>query len=137
MAKVEYKYPQDIVEITERYINRCGNEQMELPTVEGLALELRVDDDTLNEWAKKHDDFGAVFKRLKLFQKVQLINGGMYGGKEINQAMFIFLLKVNHDMIETTREEHTGRDGKDLFPQPIADINVPKDIGVSEAKPTN
>lgn len=108
MAKSEYKYPDNIVELTEEYINRCGNEQMELPTVEGLAITLNVDDDTLNDWAKKHEEFARIFKKLKMFQKVQLINGGMYGGKEVNQAMFIFLLKVNHGMIETSRTELSG-----------------------------
>jgi len=112
MAKVEYKYPDNIVELTKKYIQRCGNEQMELPTVEGLAIELDVNDDTLNEWAKKHNDFGEIFRKLKIFQKVQLINGGMYGGKEVNQAMFIFLLKVNHGMIETNKTDITSKGEK-------------------------
>jgi len=109
MAKSEYKYPANIIELTEAYIERCGNEQMELPTVEGLALELGVNDDTLNAWSKKHNDFQKVFTKLKLSQKVQLINGGMYGGKEVNQAMFIFLLKVNHNMIEKTATDITSK----------------------------
>jgi len=114
MAKVEYKYPADIVKQTEEYLSICGNHNMELPTVEGLAIKLGVNDDTLNEWAKKHKDFRAVFKKLKMAQKVQLINGGMYGGKEVNASMFIFLLKVNHGMIETSRQELTGKEGDKL-----------------------
>lgn len=103
MAKSEYKYPENIVELVEAYIAECGNEQMRLPTVEELALRLNVNDDTLNDWSKKHEDFAKVFNRLKMYQKVQLINGGMYGGKEINASMFIFLLKANHNMIESDR----------------------------------
>lgn len=112
-------------------------EQMSIPTVEGLALLLEVDDDTLVDWAEKHEDFAKEYRRLKMSQKVQLINGGAFGGKEINASMFIFLLKANHNMIETTREEHTGKDGKDLFPQPIADIDVPQNVSIQETQPTN
>lgn len=100
MAKSAYKYKNDTIELTKAYIQRCSNEQMEVATVEGLALELGVNDDTLVEWAKTYDDFGEQFKRLKMAQKVQLINGGMYGGKEINANMFIFLLKANHGLAD-------------------------------------
>ena len=118
MAKVEYKYPADIVQQTREYINYCTNEQMELPTVEGLALKLDVNDDTLVEWAKIHDDFAEVFYKLKMSQKKELVNGGMYGGKEINVAMAIFLLKANHGLIETSRTELTGKDGQSLIGPP-------------------
>lgn len=115
MERVEYKYPADIVQQTRDYISSCTNEQMELPTVEGLALKLDVDDDTLVEWAKIHNDFADVFYKLKMSQKKELVNGGMYGGKEINVAMAIFLLKANHGLIETSRTELTGKDGKNLL----------------------
>lgn len=87
---------------------------MELPTIEGLALKLGVNDDTLVEWANKHEDFNEVYKRLKMSQKVQLINGGAFGGKEVNASMFIFLLKANHNMIETERKELVGKDGEPI-----------------------
>ena len=127
MERVAYKYPADIVRQTNEYISRCTNEQMELPTVEGLAMKLDVDDDTLVEWAKIHDDFAQVFRKLKMSQKRELINGGMYGGKEINVAMAIFLLKANHNLIETSRNELTGKDGEAMkivsIPEEIANKN--------------
>lgn len=100
---------------------------MILPTVEGLARFLKVDADTINNWAEKRikDEkgqrtkkrvfpkfFGAV-KRLKNLQKELLINDGLYGGRDVNSIMSIFLLKVNHNMIETTNVDHTTK-GKEM-----------------------
>lgn len=90
--------PEIIFPKTQEYLESCGKENMELPTVEGLALALDVNDDTIVEWAKKYPDFSATLKKLVFKQKNQLMNDGMYGGKEINSAMAIFLLKANHGM---------------------------------------
>lgn len=115
MAKSAYKYTEEILKKTEEYILSCSMAQMELPTIEGLALCLGVNDDTLVEWSKKYDEFKVLYKKLMMTQKVQLINNGAYGGKEINAAMFIFLLKNNHGMKDRT--DVTTND-KDL-PTPI------------------
>jgi hypothetical protein len=102
MAKAPYKYSEDIIIKTNEYISSCSMAQMELPTVEGLALFLEVNDDTIVEWSKTYEEFGELYKKLMMTQKVQLINNGAYGGKEVNTAMFIFLLKNNHNMKDRT-----------------------------------
>lgn len=108
------KYSPELVAEVENYLKTCGRHNTELPTKEGFGLFIDVDDDTLVEWAKIYPDFSAALKRLERSQKNQLMNDGMYGGKEVNQAMAIFLLKVNHNMIETERRELTGADGAPL-----------------------
>lgn len=90
--------PEVIFPLIEEYIQSCGKEQMELPTIEGLSLKLGVNDDTIVEWGKIYPEFSATIKKILAKQKVQLMNDGMYGGKEVNPAMAIFLLKVNHGM---------------------------------------
>lgn len=90
--------PETIYPKMQEYIESCGKENMELPTVEGLALALNVNEDTIVEWSKKYSEFSASLKKLMFKQKTQLMNDGMYGGKEINSAMAIFLLKANHGM---------------------------------------
>ncbi len=85
----------------EEYFKTVGREQTELPTVEGFAEYLGVDDDTIVEWGKKYPEFSATIKKVMSKQRTQLMNDGMYGGKEVNAAMAIFLLKVNHGMKET------------------------------------
>ena len=94
------KYIPEIWPKIEEYFSMCGREQMALPTIEGLAIFLDVNPDTLYEWSKKHKAFSETIKKILAKQKEQLMNDGMYGGKEINQAMAIFLLKVNHGMRE-------------------------------------
>jgi len=84
-------------QITE-YISMCGREQMSLPTIEGLADYLDVTSDTIRRWSKENQEFSATVKRILDKQKIQLMQDGMYGGKEVNAAMAIFLLKANHGL---------------------------------------
>lgn len=113
------KYAPDAIEKINKYLEEAIPENMEIPTVEGIALKLGINRDTLYEWAKVHPDFSDTLDKLKMLQKKYLINTGIFGGKEINSTIIALLLKVNHDMIETTRQELTGKDGEDLFPKPI------------------
>ena len=92
--------PDVIIPKTEAYILTCNREQTQLPTVEGLSLALEVDPDTMVEWSKKYPKFSATIKKMLMKQKIQLMNDGMYGGKEVNAGMAVFLLKVNHGMRE-------------------------------------
>lgn len=98
------KYDDSMIQIAQDYIDSCGREATELPTIEGLALKLGINTDTIVEWAKEHDEFSVTIKELKEKQKDQLINDGMYGGKEVNSTMAIFLLKANHGMMETEKQ---------------------------------
>lgn len=107
------KYDDSVLRLTQVYIDSCNREQTELPTIEGLALTLQVDDDTIVEWAKIHKEFSAAIKQLKSKQKNQLMNDGLYGGKEINTAMAIFLLKANHGLVETSHTDVTSN-GKSI-----------------------
>src|SRR3990167_3848688 len=96
------KYTPDIYQKIEEYFTMCGREQTSLPTVEGLALKLDVSTETIYQWAKKYPEFSDTVKKTLQKQKQQLIDDGMYGGKEVNAAMAIFLLKVNHGMKDNT-----------------------------------
>ncbi len=102
------KYRDHFPQVVEEYLKTVGREQTELPTVEGLALELGVDDTTILKWGEDNPEFLATIKHLKHKQKNQLMNDGMYGGKEVNSTMAIFLLKVNHGMIETEKRILSG-----------------------------
>jgi hypothetical protein len=105
----------------EEYIKSCGREQTQLPTLEGLARYLNVNTDTIQEWSKKNKDFSVSIKRILERQKEQLMNDGMYGGKEVNAAMAIFLLKVNHGM-------------KENDPSTLVQVNVQPILGSLKAE---
>ena len=99
------KYNPGIVPLVSEYLKSCGREATELPTLEGLAEKLDVCVETISEWQRTHPEFSQAVKRIKQRQKNQLMNDGLFGGKEVNCAMAIFLLKVNHGLVETSRFE--------------------------------
>jgi len=93
-------FPASIFPKIEEYITNCGREQTALPTIEGLAGSLGVTSETIRQWAKQYPKFSLTIKKIADKQKQQLMDDGLYGGKEVNAAMAIFLLKVNHKMYE-------------------------------------
>lgn len=126
------KYDPSILTQIEEYLSLTGRENTLLPTIEGLAEHLRLDTDTLVDWSSKKDgdgnlkypEFSVAIKRLKNKQKAQLMNDGMYGGKEINSSMAIFLLKANHGLIETERKMLVGADGNNLVIEIVEDTTL-------------
>jgi hypothetical protein len=126
------KYTPVAIDRINDYLKRAIPENMEIPTVEGIALELGINRDTLYEWAKVHSEFSDTLEKLKMKQKQMLINTGIFGGKEINATIIALLLKVNHDMVETTKTDITSG-GK---PIPILGNALPKDNSNSEVAET-
>jgi len=106
-------YNENVLTQIEQYIKSCGREQTELPTLEGLAIYIGVATDTIQEWKKVHPEFSASVKGILERQKNQLMNDGLYGGKEVNSTMAIFLLKANHGLIEKSALDLTT-DGEKL-----------------------
>lgn len=99
--------PQIIIDFNQ-YLQDATPENMEIATVEGLALKLGISKDTLYEWAKIHPEFSDALCKLKMEQKQQLIKTGIFGGKEINAGIVALMLKVNHDMVETQKTDITS-----------------------------
>jgi len=110
------KYQESFVEEVDRYLETTGKEACELPTKQGFALWISVDDDTLDNWAKEHREFFGALKKLMQRQATQLVNDGIYGGKEVNATIVKLLLQNNHGMKERT---DTTTNDKDLQPYPI------------------
>ncbi|MCR4324182.1 MAG: DNA-packaging protein [Candidatus Curtissbacteria bacterium] len=109
------KYDPSFVDELNKYLETTGREQTSLPTMQGFALWLDVDGDTLVEWGKKYPQFSAALRKLMAIQAKQLIDDGIYGGKEVNSTIVKLLLQNNHGMKERT---DTTTNDKDL-PTPI------------------
>lgn len=108
------KYQENFVEELDKYLERVGEGTGRLPTKQGFALWLGVDEDTLNNWAKEHDRFFGALKKLMLLQGEQLINDGIYGGKEVNATIVKLLLQNNHGMKERVDQTSNGETLKGL-----------------------
>lgn len=104
------KYSPEVNDKVDVYLSSCGREQTELPTVEGFAIMLNVNPDTLQEWSNRYKEFSVSLAKILAYQKKQLINDGIYGGKEVNSTIVKLLLQNNHGMKErtdvTTKDEH-------------------------------
>ena len=77
-----------------------------LPTQEGFSADIDVDPDTIQEWMSVHRDFSVAIKKMMAIQSDYLQTFGLGGAR--NPAMSIFLLKVNHGKIETSKLDHTS-----------------------------
>lgn len=109
------KYKEELNQELDKYLKTTGKEQMSLPTIQGFSLWLGINDDTLNEWTKEYSEFSATIEKLKKLQAKQLIDDGIYGGKEVNATIVKLLLQNNHGMKERT---DTTTNDKDL-PTPL------------------
>lgn len=107
------KYNPKYVDEVDKYIKNLND--TEVPLKEDFAYRIGVDDDTLDNWGKKYPEFFGALKRIMQKQKIQLINDGIYGGKEVNPTITKLLLQNNHGMKERT---DTTTNDKEL-PTPI------------------
>ena len=108
-------YDPVFVDKVDEYLATTGKEACELPTLQGFALYINVSLDALEDWRKIHTEFSGALKNLMNRQAQQLINDGIYGGKEVNATIVKLLLQNNHGMKERT---DTTTNDKDM-PTPI------------------
>ena len=106
------KYDPAMVDEVDKYLETLNTN--ELPMMAGLALYLNVNKDTLVEWGKVYPEFSVALKKLMTKQELQLVNDGIYGGKEVNPTIVKLLLQNNHGMRERT--DVTSDDEKIVYP---------------------
>jgi hypothetical protein len=99
---------------------KIREEEKKLPTIEGLAVYLNIDTDTIVEWVKEHSKFSVAIKKLKSIQ-ADILQAGIYNNTG-NVAGGIFLLKNNHGFRDRQEVDNTTN-GQPL-PQPIINVNV-------------
>jgi len=105
------KYNEGMIQKAQGYLDKCLGKvdgKRRLPLIEELARICEVDSDTITNWANKKDEEGnlvneeffGLYKKIKNFQKEVLIQRGL---TMKNPTFAIFLLKAQHDMIETEK----------------------------------
>lgn len=126
------KYDDTIIEKTIEYIDSCEDEEFDwtksessgetsrseswehrtkvnLPTMEGLAIKLKVTRDTLYEWKEVYPDFSYTLELLLQKQKHMLFTKGLSG--DYNATIAKLGLSANHGMKEKTETELSNPDG--------------------------
>lgn len=82
------KYNETIIDKVKDYMNTCGVFtdpdtgkiiSVNLPSIEGLAYEIKVSKNTLYEWEKDHKEFQDIMDELRAKQATFLINNGLSG----------------------------------------------------------
>ena len=124
MARIStYDQNKDYDKLAEEYLRTCGREQTKLPKISEFCRKyVGADEDTVNLWTKGENlpegantvELIGSIKKVREAQKQELMDDGLFGGKECNVAMAIFLLKVLHGYIDTSRQELVGKDGQPL-----------------------
>jgi hypothetical protein len=119
------EYSKDILKRTETYLESCVDDVEEfhktrgdksdsydrlvivnLPTIEGLSLFLKVARSSIYLWKEQHKDFSDTLDVLLALQKQKLINGGLSG--EYNATIAKLVLASNHDMRDKVDTDMTS-----------------------------
>lgn len=89
----------------DRFIKHC-EEVEELVSLCGLAVYLKVCEETIQEWTRVHPEFSVSAKKIKQISKNMLLNKGLDG--EYVASIVKLGLSANHGMHERNETEHSG-----------------------------
>jgi len=91
-------------EITERAYEYLEPSD-QLPTIEGLAIELDITRDTLYQWEKENNEFSYILGKLRLLQANKLIQKSIKG--EYNSTISKMML-TKHGYVEQSATDITS-----------------------------
>ncbi len=138
------EYTEEIIDQTRDYIEQCVDEEDEfhktrgeksdgydrlirvrLPTIEGLAVHLKVNRDTIYDWETKYTAFSDILGELRAIQADRLLNNGLSGNYN---PVIAKVLLTKHGYRDS--QEVTGLNGKDLIPESISAEDKEKLLGL-------
>lgn len=103
------KYNSKILEKAEDYIKNYITYGDQIPMIDGLALELGIHRDTVNDWEKKYPEFSDIVRTLMTHQGRKLMNGSLTG--EFKERTATLALSSNHGLVAKTETDITSSDG--------------------------
>lgn len=123
------EYNSEVISRAKAYLSECVDEayqliksdgdkttsfenkvRVKLPTIEGLALYLKIHKDTVYAWEKEHEEFSDVISELRQKQAEALINNGLSGDYNPTIAK-VLLSKHGYKEEVKTEQEHSGTIG--------------------------
>ena len=102
------KYNATILEKAEDYIKNYITYGDQIPMIDGLALELGIHRDTVNDWEKKYPEFSDIVRTLMTHQGRKLMNGSLNG--EFRERTATLALSSNHGLVAKTQPDITSSD---------------------------
>lgn len=114
------EYNEDIISKSMEYIESCVDEidefhktrgeksdsydrlvEVKLPTIEGLAVYLKVARSTVYKWAEEKPEFSDILEQLQSIQAERLINNGLNGNYNPIIAKLILMKHGYKEKIDT------------------------------------
>jgi hypothetical protein len=102
------KYNATILEKAEDYIKNYIKYGDQIPMIDGLALELGIHRDTVNDWERKYPEFSDIVRTLMTHQGRKLMNGSLSG--EFRERTATLALSSNHGLVAKTQTDITSSD---------------------------
>lgn len=75
--------------------------RVKIPTIEGLAVFLKINKTTIYEWESKHEEFSNVIGELRSIQAERLINKGLSGDYNPTIAKVLLTKHGYRDAVDT------------------------------------
>jgi len=119
------KYNDEILEKAEDYIKNYIAYGDQIPMIDGLALELGIHRDTINDWEKKYPEFSDIVRGLMTKQGRVLMNGSLSG--EFREKTATLALSSNHGLVIKSETDITSSDGSLKQPTKIELVGVRAD----------
>lgn len=113
------KYSLKMVKNAQKYLKKCIKKD-ELPTIEELALALKVATRSIYTWTDTHFEFSQTIDLIQDSQRSMLMKKGLSG--EYSASMAIFLLKSIHNYRDYTPAFQATQNNYNLTPEVFADV---------------
>mgnify|MGYP003648057797 CR=1 FL=1 len=120
------KYNDEIIEKAEDYIKNYITYGDQIPMIDGLALELGVHRETINQWEKTYPEFSDIVRGLMTKQGRVLMNGSLSG--EFRERTATLALSSNHGLVARSETDITSSDGSLKQPTKIQLVGVRADV---------
>jgi len=101
-----------VIEASKHYRDNYAEVGDVIPSVAGLADELKIDRTTLYDWSLKDEgEFPNIYRQILAKQERVLVNGGLSG---THNSTITKLMLTKHGYSD--KQELTGNDGEKLIP---------------------
>lgn len=129
------EYSPEIIEKIKEYLELCVDEneqivkqentekgyqmyetrlKVRIPTIEGLAVHLKIHKDTIYEWVSIYPEFSDAIEELRAIQSDRVLNNGLAG--TYNSTIAKLLLSSKHGYVEKTATDLTSKGDKITVP---------------------